>query len=106
MQKNIFMDFNHETAGLNRRPHETFRQYWKRISTDKDFINAKKDYSLPDLLTLNVQFKNASYKTSGETYYFSISSGEKKVNFCDTAELFHEPKSTVKQSLGFDADLV
>lgn len=54
MQQNILMDLNHETGGLNRRPHESFRQYWNRISRDNDFINAKKDYSLPDLFTLNV----------------------------------------------------
>lgn len=100
------MDLNHEIGGLNRRPGESISDYWIRLNSDNDFINNKKDYCFPDLHLTSIQCKNAAYKTSEHTYYFAISSGEKKVNFCEKSEIFNEPKFSIKLSLGFDSDLV
>jgi len=100
------MDLNHEVAGLNRRPGESPIDYWRRIHVDDDFINLKKDYSLPCLHIPVAQFQNAKFSTSEEIYYFSITAGEKKQNFSAQEELFTEPKLTVKLSLGFDAEVV
>jgi len=89
------MDLNHEIAGFNRREGESINDYWIRLNSNDDFINNKKDYCLTDLHLTSIQSKNALYKTSEHTYYFTISSGEKKVNFCDKSEIFNEPKSTI-----------
>lgn len=100
------MDLNHEIGGLNRRPGESISDYWNRLHSDHDFINDKKDYCLPEFYLDSIQSKNAAYKTSEHTYYFAISSGEKKVNFCEKSEIFNEPKSSIKLSLGFDSDVL
>lgn len=100
------MDLNHEVAGLNRRHNESLTTYWNRLHAEEDFITAKKDYSLPCLHMPIAQFQNATFKTSKHTYYFSISAGEKKRKFCDRAEMFNEPKSTIKQALGFDSEIL
>ena len=80
--------------------------YWSRLHAEEDFINAKKDYSFPHFYLDSIQYNNAAYKTYDHTYNIAISSGEKKVNFCERPEIFVEPKSSVKMSLGFDSDVI
>lgn len=100
------MDLNHETSGLNRRPGESMADYWNRLHAKDDFINAKKDYSFPHFFMESIQYNNAAYKTFDHTYYFAISSGEKKINFCEKSEIFTQPKSSIKLGLGFDSNLI
>lgn len=88
----LLMDLNHEIGGLNRRPEESALEYWNRLHADADFINAKKDYCFPEFQQQVMQQRNATHKVSDHTYYFSISSGDKKINFGETPEIFKEPK--------------
>jgi len=99
------MDLNHENAGFNRRLDETFAGFVKRLMLENDFINKSKDYALPEFLAHGIQHNNAKYPTCEETYYFNVSTGERKALFCDAAEVFHEPKESSKLACGFDINL-
>jgi len=45
-------------------------------------------------------------QTYEKTYYFSLTSGEKKHRFLKSKELLTEPTKTTKLALGFDVDVI
>lgn len=80
-------------------------KYMQRLHSN-NFINKSKDYAFPEFVMQAIQYNNADYLTSNQTYYFTITTGDKKVKFTNQTELFQEPKTNIKRSLGFDTDIV
>ena len=71
------MDLNHERAGFNKRKDETHLEYIKRLA-ENDFAGKSHDHAMPEFPPGVFEQRNVLLKTHESTYYFSISSGEKK----------------------------
>ena len=84
------MDLNHESAGLNRRKDESHLEYVNRLAKH-DFASTNHDHALPELPPAVLEQRNVLFKTSESTYYFAISSGEKKQRFLRCKEYLTEP---------------
>ena len=84
-QYGLLLDLNHEVAGFNKRKDETYIQYIDRLSKN-NFAETSQDYAVPEFPPHIYQQKNALHLTSSETYYFAISSGEKKQRFLKCKE--------------------
>ena len=99
------MDLNHERAGLNRRPNETHMQYINRLCKN-DFAGTSHDHAIPEFPPAVYEQRNMLLKTHESTYYFALSSGERKKRFMGRKELLNEPNKTTKMALGFDSDVI
>lgn len=76
-QYGVLMDLNHERSGFNKRKEETHMEYINRLA-DNDFAGVSYDYSIPEFPPGVMQQRNVLMKTYERTYYFALSSGEKK----------------------------
>ena len=104
-QYGTLMDFNFERVGYNKLKDETHLEYINRLAQN-DFAGKSHDHAVPELATHVFEQRQALLKTFDNTYYFAISTGEKKQRFGKNKEFLNEPKKTVKMGLGFDADLI
>lgn len=104
-QYGLLMDLNHERAGLNKRQDETHLEYIQRLA-DNDFAGSSHDHAIPEFPPGVFQQRNVLFRTFESTYYFSISSGEKKQRFLNCKEYQTEPEKTTKMALGFDGDVI
>ena len=71
------MDLNHERGGFNKRKDETHLEYIQRIS-ENNFMTTSHDHAMPEFPPAVFEQRNVLLKTFESTYYFSISTGEKK----------------------------
>jgi hypothetical protein len=69
-----------------------------------DTPTASHDHGLPEFMPGLMQQRNAMIKTYDHTYYFSYSSGERKMKFLKNREGWSEPAKTTNLSAGFDLD--
>ena len=76
-QYGLLLDLNHERTGMNKRANETHLEYIDRLCKNS-FGEQSHDHALPEFPPAVYQQRNALQITHPETYYFSISSGEKK----------------------------
>lgn len=104
-QYGVLMDLNHERAGLNKRKNETHLEYIKRLSQN-DFAGKSHDHAMPEFPPAVFEQRNVLLKTFDCTYYFALSSGEKKRRFHKSKEYFTEPEKTARMALGFDSDVI
>ena len=99
------MDLNHERSGLNKRQNESHLEYIDRISRSK-FGESSHDHAVPEMVPEVIMQRNALMKTHENTFYFSISSGERKQRFLKNREYFKEPEKLTKVALGFDSNVI
>ena len=104
-QYGMLMDLNHERAGLNKRKDETHLEYIQRLS-DNDFAGTSHDHAIPEFPPGVFEQRNVLLKTHECTYYFAISSGEKKNRFTNNKEYQTEPEKMTRMALGFDSDVI
>lgn len=70
-------DLNLETWGMNQKPGESATEYTKRVF-DQNYVNKRSDHALYEFCPKRAQQINAKIKTSPNTFYFSITTGEQK----------------------------
>ncbi len=104
-QYGILMDLNHERIGYNKRPNENHLEYINRLC-DNDWAEQSHDHAIPEFPPNVFAQRNVLMKTHGKTFYFAISSGEKKQRFLAKKEYLTEPSKTSKMALGFDSDVI
>lgn len=94
-----------EAIGLDRKQGETISQFITRVFNDPIIseTNCLADTDTNPNLQSNC---NQYIKTFEHTYYFSISTGDRKRNKTKMREVFKEPKKTIKQNLNFDMDVL
>jgi len=95
-QYGLLMDLNHERTGMNKRKGETHLEYINRLAAN-DFAGLSHDYALPEFPPGVFQQRNQLIRTYEKTYYFALTSGEKKKRFLRSNKEFQtEPAKTVK----------
>ena len=80
-------------------------EYINRLA-DNDFAGKSHDHAVPEFPPGVFEQRNVLLKTHENTYYFSISSGEKKLRFNNAKEYLTEPEKMSKLGLGFDSNIV
>ena len=71
------MDCNWERVGFNKQKEETHLEYINRLS-ENDFAQKSHDHAVPELSPHVFEQRQALLKSFENTYYFAISTGEKK----------------------------
>lgn len=99
------MDFNFERVGYNKLANESHLEYIHRL-VQNDFASKSHDHAVPEITPQVFEQRNVLIKTFSNTYYFSISTGEKKKSFGKAKEFLDEPEKLTKMALGFDTDVI
>jgi len=81
------IDLNQERVGFNKRTDETHMEYIDRICKN-NFGQESHDHAVPEFPPTVFQQRNALHMTCDQTYYFSISSGEKKQSYLTSCKEF------------------
>lgn len=93
-----------ETWGLDRKKDENILCYISRVFNDP-ILRDSYCVGMPECHAGYMTRMNQHIKTSDETYYFAISTGERNKQREKAREVFKEPMKISSFSLGFDDDV-
>ena len=103
-QNHLIYDGYAETWGLDRKKDENILCYISRVFNDP-ILRDSYCVGMPECHAGYMTRMNQHIKTSDETYYFAISTGERNKQREKAREVFKEPMKISSFSLGFDDDV-
>ena len=95
------VDLNLETFGLTKKPTETAKEYVQRVIEQRAIFETT-HHGLAEFTPQMMQLHEL--ETCNDTYYFSITSGERNNYKQSRLEIMSEPRKISKLSVGFDLD--
>jgi hypothetical protein len=93
-----------ETWGLSRNRKEKFLNYIKRVYNDP-IVRDSNCIAMREIQPFNIAKMNELIKTNENTYYFCMSTGERKRLREKQREILTEPKKMLTNSIGFDLNV-
>ena len=89
---------------MSRNRKEKLLKYIKRVYNDP-IVRESNCFAMREIQSFNLARMNEMIKTNENTYYFCMSTGERKRLREKQREILTEPKKMLTKSIGFDLNV-